>query len=82
MRKPLSPEIGEESLELCAPEGKKPLEKRSRGGRGASKCRNHQNRGLLPSNIQRRKWLQFQYREPKQSWLKIQGHERQRCVDA
>ena len=30
-------------------------------------------RDLLLSNIQKRKWLRFQYSEIKQSWIKIQG---------
>jgi len=29
-------------------------------------------RGLLLSNIQKRKWLRFKYLELKQSWIKIQ----------
>lgn len=40
---------------------KRQLEESPGNGPGAKICRNYENRGLLPSNIQRRKWLQFQY---------------------
>lgn len=79
MRQYLSPVVEEELLARCALEGQKEHQQRSRGSLKKALtvvlkleyAETVRIRDLLPSNVQRSKWLWFQYWETKQSWIKI-----------